>query len=61
MYASSSHSDCDAADTNGAIGVGCKETDLDVSRSVFKQLAEIDQGRVLMEWSWLENSPVGVS
>lgn len=41
-----------------AIGVGCKATDLDVSRSVFKQLADIDQGRVLMEWSWLENSPV---
>ncbi|RJE21853.1 riboflavin aldehyde-forming enzyme [Aspergillus sclerotialis] len=41
--------------------VGCKETDLDVSRSAFKQLADIDQGRVLMEWSWLENSPVQVS
>lgn len=46
---------------NGAIGIRCKETDLDVSRAVFKELADIDQGRVLMEWSWLENSPVAVS
>jgi len=41
--------------------VGCKETDLDVTETVFEKVAELDQGRVLMEWSWLEEAPVTVS
>ncbi|KAJ5902205.1 hypothetical protein N7495_002733 [Penicillium taxi] len=41
--------------------VGCKETDLDVTESVFEKVAAIDLGRVTMEWAWLENSPVNVS
>ncbi|KAJ5599903.1 hypothetical protein N7450_000970 [Penicillium hetheringtonii] len=41
--------------------VGCKETDLDVTEAVFEKVAELDQGRVLMEWSWLEEAPVTVS
>lgn len=42
------------------IGVGCKETDLDVSRAVFGDLAELDLGRVVVEWAWLEDVPVSV-
>ncbi|KAG2420036.1 hypothetical protein HFD88_004834 [Aspergillus terreus] len=38
--------------------VGCKATDLDVSRSVFGQLADLDLGRVVVEWAWLEDAPV---
>lgn len=41
--------------------VGCKETDLDVTESVFEQVADLDQGRVLMEWAWLEEAPVSIS
>lgn len=41
--------------------VGCKETDLDVTETVFKKVADLDQGRVVMEWAWLEDSPVSVS
>lgn len=42
-------------------GVGCKVTDLDVSEAVFKRLANLAQGRVKVEWSWLEAAPVTVS
>ena len=38
--------------------VGCAETDLDVTESVFGDLAEIAQGRVTMEWAWLEKVSV---
>ncbi|KAI9928418.1 hypothetical protein ASPWEDRAFT_181996 [Aspergillus wentii DTO 134E9] len=38
--------------------VGCKETDLDVSRAVFNQVADLDLGRVVVEWAWLEDSPI---
>ncbi|KAJ5331245.1 hypothetical protein N7476_001028 [Penicillium atrosanguineum] len=41
--------------------VGCKVDDLDVTESVFEKVAEIAQGRVTMEWAWLEKSPVSVS
>ncbi|KAJ5392050.1 hypothetical protein N7509_007540 [Penicillium cosmopolitanum] len=41
--------------------VGCKETDLDVTETVFKKVADVDQGRVLMDWAWLEQAPVSVS
>ena len=36
---------------------GCAPTDIDTTRSVFSALANIDQGRVPVEWSWLENVP----
>ncbi|KAJ6013427.1 hypothetical protein N7540_008018 [Penicillium herquei] len=38
--------------------VGCAETDLDVTETVFGDLATIAQGRVTMEWAWLEKAPV---
>ncbi|EAW12914.1 RlpA-like double-psi beta-barrel domain-containing protein [Aspergillus clavatus NRRL 1] len=41
--------------------VGCKVDDLDVSPAVFQKLADPDLGRVLIDWSWLENSPVAKS
>ncbi|KAJ5082265.1 hypothetical protein N7532_011308 [Penicillium argentinense] len=41
--------------------VGCKETDLDVTEAVFEKVAEIDLGRVGVEWAWLEAAPVSVS
>lgn len=41
--------------------VGCAETDLDVTEAVFEKVANLDQGRVPVEWSWLEKSPVTVS
>lgn len=41
--------------------VGCKATDIDTTTSVFGELAEIDQGRVAVDWAWLESSPVNVT
>ncbi|KAH8434026.1 RlpA-like double-psi beta-barrel domain-containing protein [Aspergillus melleus] len=38
--------------------VGCEATDLDVSSAVFKRLADMDLGRVLIEWAWLDEAPV---
>ncbi|KAI9042781.1 RlpA-like double-psi beta-barrel domain-containing protein [Aspergillus affinis] len=38
--------------------VGCDTTDLDVSSAVFKRLADMDLGRVLIEWAWLDEAPV---
>lgn len=34
---------------------GCQYRDLDVSPGAFQRLAEIAQGRVSVEWAWLEN------
>ena len=34
---------------------GCQYRDLDVSPGAFRRLAEIAQGRVSVEWAWLEN------
>ncbi|KAE8154489.1 RlpA-like double-psi beta-barrel-protein domain-containing protein-containing protein [Aspergillus avenaceus] len=39
---------------------GCKVKDLDVSPTVFKKLADMDLGRVSIQWAWLQDSPVGV-
>lgn len=36
---------------------GCKPTDIDTTRSVFADMADIDEGRVTMDWSWLEDVP----
>lgn len=36
---------------------GCQPTDIDVTQSVFADLATIAQGRVTVEWSWLEDVP----
>lgn len=58
---------CDAMTAEEALiadmdsGVGCKVDDLDVSPAVFEKVADLDLGRVLVEWSWLENSPVASS
>jgi expansin (peptidoglycan-binding protein) len=40
--------------------VGCAETDLDVTEAAFEKVAEIPQGRVTMQWAWLEKSPVDI-
>lgn len=36
---------------------GCKPTDIDTTRGVFADMAIIDEGRVDVEWSWLEDVP----
>jgi expansin (peptidoglycan-binding protein) len=41
--------------------VGCKATDIDTTTSVFAKLADIDQGRVTIDWAWLESEPVNVT
>lgn len=41
--------------------VGCAETDIDVAPAVFEKLANLAQGRVAVDWSWLEQPPVNVS
>jgi expansin (peptidoglycan-binding protein) len=41
--------------------VGCAVTDLDVTEAVFEEVAELAQGRVSVEWAWLEKSPVSAS
>lgn len=40
--------------------VGCAATDIDTTTNVFSQLASIDEGRVLVEWAWLDKPPSGV-
>ncbi|WEW61386.1 hypothetical protein PRK78_006876 [Emydomyces testavorans] len=40
--------------------VGCKPTDIDVSMGVFQKLASIEQGRVNVEWAWLNKNPVSI-
>jgi expansin (peptidoglycan-binding protein) len=40
--------------------VGCAVTDLDVTEAVFEEVAELAQGRVSVEWAWLEK-PVSAS
>lgn len=40
---------------------GCQPTDIDTTRSVFADLATIDQGRVPVSWSWLEDVPQGAT
>ncbi|KKK26507.1 hypothetical protein ARAM_001003 [Aspergillus rambellii] len=39
---------------------GCKVDDLDVSPAVFQELAELAEGRVVVDWSWLEKSSVSM-
>lgn len=34
--------------------------DLDVSPAAFKKLADMDLGRVKVEWAWLQDAPVSV-
>lgn len=41
--------------------VGCQSTDIDTTRSVFAELATIDEGRVLCDWSWLDGVPSGAN
>ncbi|PLB40701.1 RlpA-like double-psi beta-barrel domain-containing protein [Aspergillus candidus] len=36
--------------------VGCAATDLDVSPGVFTNLADMDLGRVLVQWAWLDHA-----
>ncbi|OJD21173.1 hypothetical protein ACJ73_07492 [Blastomyces percursus] len=38
--------------------VGCQPNDIDVSLSVFTQLALEEQGRVDVQWAWLEETPL---
>jgi len=36
---------------------GCKPTDLDVTIDTFAMLADVNLGRVSVEWNWLEDVP----
>ncbi|KAL3446196.1 RlpA-like double-psi beta-barrel-protein domain-containing protein-containing protein [Aspergillus insuetus] len=36
---------------------GCNTNDLDVSSAVFEELGDLAEGRVLIDWSWLEATP----
>lgn len=36
---------------------GCKPTDIDVTVNIFATLADVDQGRVTVEWNWLQDVP----
>jgi hypothetical protein len=36
---------------------GCQPRDLDITEKVFAKLANVDEGRVDVEWSWLEGVP----
>ncbi len=36
---------------------GCQPKDIDVTINTFADLADVDQGRVQVEWNWLENVP----
>jgi hypothetical protein len=36
---------------------GCQPKDIDVTINTFAGLADVDLGRVLVEWNWLENVP----
>lgn len=36
---------------------GCQPRDLDITEKTFARLAEVEQGRVDVEWSWLEAVP----
>ncbi|OJD09806.1 hypothetical protein AJ78_08918, partial [Emergomyces pasteurianus Ep9510] len=38
--------------------VGCKPNDVDVSISVFTQLALEENGRVDVQWAWLDDTPL---
>ncbi|KIW30454.1 uncharacterized protein PV07_06196 [Cladophialophora immunda] len=38
---------------------GCQPMDIDVTIDTFAELADVDLGRVLVQWNWLENVPAG--
>ncbi|OAP62366.1 hypothetical protein AYL99_04569 [Fonsecaea erecta] len=38
---------------------GCQPMDIDVTINTFAELADVDLGRVLVQWNWLENVPAG--
>jgi len=38
---------------------GCQSKDIDVTVNTFAMLADVDLGRVQVEWNWLENVPAG--
>ncbi|KAL2865729.1 RlpA-like double-psi beta-barrel domain-containing protein [Aspergillus lucknowensis] len=37
---------------------GCNVNDLDVSSTVFEELGDLAEGRVLVDWAWLDKAPV---
>ncbi|KAL5343023.1 RlpA-like double-psi beta-barrel-protein domain-containing protein-containing protein [Aspergillus crustosus] len=39
---------------------GCNVDDLDVSPTVFEELGDLAEGRVLVDWSWLDETPVAM-
>ncbi|KAL4980281.1 RlpA-like double-psi beta-barrel-protein domain-containing protein-containing protein [Aspergillus desertorum] len=39
---------------------GCSVDDLDVSSSVFEELGDLTEGRVTVEWAWLDKTPVAM-
>ncbi|KAI9374138.1 RlpA-like double-psi beta-barrel-protein domain-containing protein-containing protein [Aspergillus egyptiacus] len=39
---------------------GCAVNDLDVSPAVFEELGDLAEGRVLVDWAWLDKTPVAM-
>ncbi|KAL4909510.1 RlpA-like double-psi beta-barrel-protein domain-containing protein-containing protein [Aspergillus multicolor] len=39
---------------------GCNVDDLDVSSSVFEELGDLVEGRVTVQWAWLDETPVAM-
>ncbi|RDW78836.1 RlpA-like double-psi beta-barrel domain-containing protein [Aspergillus mulundensis] len=39
---------------------GCNVDDLDVSSSVFEELGDLAEGRVTVQWAWLDETPVAM-
>ncbi|KAL3456570.1 RlpA-like double-psi beta-barrel-protein domain-containing protein-containing protein [Aspergillus heterothallicus] len=40
---------------------GCNVNDLDVSSAVFEELGDLAEGRVLVDWSWLDATPASIA
>ncbi|KAL2810095.1 RlpA-like double-psi beta-barrel-protein domain-containing protein-containing protein [Aspergillus granulosus] len=40
---------------------GCNTNDLDVSPAVFEELGDLAEGRVLVDWSWLDATPASIA
>ncbi|OJI98930.1 hypothetical protein ASPVEDRAFT_126152, partial [Aspergillus versicolor CBS 583.65] len=39
---------------------GCSVDDLDVSSAVFEELGDLAEGRVTVDWAWLDKTPVAM-
>lgn len=44
----------------GETGEACAAGDIDLSPGAFRQLEDLDKGRVPVTWTWLDPKPEGV-